>query len=61
VTAPTLLVWGEHDPIVPRANAHRNAELIADTRLELEPATAHSPLLERPEATVDLILDFLGG
>jgi hypothetical protein len=25
------------------------------------PDTAHAPLLERPEATVGLILDFLGG
>jgi pimeloyl-ACP methyl ester carboxylesterase len=61
VTAPTLLVWGEHDPVVPRAHAHRYGELIADSRLELVPDTAHAPLLERPEATVDLILDFLGG
>ncbi len=61
VTAPTLVVWGEHDRVVPRAHGERYAELIAGARLEVIADTAHAPLLERPDTTVDLILDFLAG
>jgi pimeloyl-ACP methyl ester carboxylesterase len=59
ITAPTLCLWGEHDPVVPRVHGERYAELIAGARLEIVPDTAHSPLLERPQATVAAIADFL--
>jgi pimeloyl-ACP methyl ester carboxylesterase len=59
ITAPTLCLWGEHDPVVPRAHGERYAELIAGARLEVVADTAHAPLLERPEATVAAITDFL--
>ena len=34
---PTLMIWGEHDPVVPIEAARAAAELIPDARLEVPP------------------------
>ena len=48
LTVPTLMIWGEHDPIVPIADARAAlAELIPDARLEVLPA-GHAPQLGQP-------------
>jgi pimeloyl-ACP methyl ester carboxylesterase len=50
VQAPLGLVWGEHDPVIPR----RRIEVIRGVRpeapLRIVADTAHAPMLERPEA-----------
>jgi pimeloyl-ACP methyl ester carboxylesterase len=55
-----LMVWGEHDPVVPIANAHRLKAAIARSRLDVIPAAGHVPHEEYPEATLGAILGFLG-
>ena len=35
VTVPTLMIWGDHDPVVSVADAKATAELIPDARLEV--------------------------
>jgi len=59
VRAPTLVVWGEHDGIVPRSVGQAYAEAIPDARLETVPAAGHLPHLERPLAFVELVRAFL--
>jgi pimeloyl-ACP methyl ester carboxylesterase len=59
VTAPTLLVWGEADRLVPRAYAKEFAGRLADTRLEVVAGAGHAPHLEQPEATARVVQAFL--
>ncbi|NTV65996.1 MAG: alpha/beta fold hydrolase, partial [Oscillochloris sp.] len=52
---PTLLVWGEHDRIVARAEGEALAALLPDARLELIAEAGHLPQQERPAEVVRLI------
>lgn len=59
IQAPTLVITGRPDKIVNTDNSRILAERIPDARLEvLEPA-GHLFWLERPQATLDRIVDFL--
>jgi pimeloyl-ACP methyl ester carboxylesterase len=60
ITAPTLVIWGEHDGIVARAVGEAYAQGIPDARLEVIAGTAHLPHLERPQPFADLVKRFLG-
>jgi pimeloyl-ACP methyl ester carboxylesterase len=59
VRAPTLLLWGERDALVPAVLAEAFLVAIPDARLELIPGAAHVPMLERPDATAAALLRFL--
>ena len=59
IRAPTLLVWGEHDRLVPASNAAAWAEALPDARVELIPRAGHVPMLERPEEVSRLLREFL--
>jgi len=59
VTAPTLLVWGEHDRLVPRAYAKEFAGRLADSHLEVVTGAGHAPHLEQPDATARAVQAFL--
>jgi len=59
IAAPTLLVWGEHDRLVPRAYAKAFAGRLKDTRLEVVAGAGHAPHLEQPDATARAIEAFL--
>ena len=48
VTAPTTLVWGEHDGVVPRAYAEALRDGIAGARLEIIEGAAHIPHAQQP-------------
>jgi non-heme chloroperoxidase len=50
ITAPTLLIWGDHDTVVSREEQQRLTDAIPDARLKVYPETGHSPHWERPEA-----------
>ena len=49
ITAPTLVIWGEHDARFPREEQERLVAAIPDARLLAYPQTGHSPNWERPE------------
>lgn len=49
IEAPTLIVWGEHDPLFPREQQDRLVEAIPGARLIVYPETGHCPNWERPE------------
>lgn len=57
VAAPTLLIWGDRDPVVPVAHARAVAQLIPDARLEMLPA-GHVPQLGNPERVAQLVERF---
>lgn len=51
VEAPTLVVWGERDKLVPVQLAPRTAATIPDGRLLVLPDVGHTAQLESPETT----------
>jgi pimeloyl-ACP methyl ester carboxylesterase len=55
LVVPTLLVWGEHDRIVPRGAADDLLTLVSGARLEVVPGAGHLPHQERPAAFVSLL------
>jgi pimeloyl-ACP methyl ester carboxylesterase len=59
VTAPTLVIWGENDHMVPRAHGETYASRIPKAQLAVIRGAGHSVHVEKPEATAQLILDFL--
>ena len=61
ITAPTLIVWGKQDGLVPPLYADEFARRIANSRVELVDAAAHVPQLEQLDAVSRLVTDFLRG
>jgi pimeloyl-ACP methyl ester carboxylesterase len=57
VPVPTLMIWGDHDPVVSVADARAAAELIPDARLEVLPA-GHVPQLGNPDRVAQLLEEF---
>lgn len=59
ISAPTLIVWGEADGIIPIEHGRKYQELIAGASLEVIEQSAHQPHVEQPEAFVRLVTDFI--
>ena len=49
VGAPTLLIWGDRDSLVPREHQERLASLIRSSRLATYAGVGHTPHWEAPE------------
>ena len=49
IAAPTLLVWGDRDGLLPREEQQRLAAAIPGARSQVYPETGHSPHWEHPE------------
>lgn len=60
IDTPTLIVWGEHDRLVPVGYANDFAEAIAGSRVEVIADSGHNPQLEQTDATLAIIRDFIG-
>ncbi len=60
VTAPTLVVAGDRDRLLPRAHPEAYAEGIAGARLEVVDGAGHMVPLERPGEFAALVRSFLG-
>jgi pimeloyl-ACP methyl ester carboxylesterase len=58
LSVPTLIAWGEHDPIGDPAVARALADAIPGARLELLP-TAHMPWFGEPDRTGELVESFV--
>jgi pimeloyl-ACP methyl ester carboxylesterase len=56
---PTLVVWGERDPIIPVAHAHAAQEAMPGSRLEIFAASGHFPHMDESVRFVDVLRDFL--
>lgn len=60
VTAPTLLVGADRDPITTVAAQERLAGLFPDARLVVIPGVGHLVHYEKPREAAEAIVDFLG-
>ncbi len=61
IKAPTLLLWGEQDRIMPRSYADKFAKGIAGpTTIKTIAGAGHLAELDKPAETARAILDFLG-
>lgn len=56
---PTLIIWGDQDPIVPIEHGHAAHAAIAGSRLEILKGCGHSPHVEEPRRFVGVLDDFL--
>jgi len=59
IAAPTLVISGDSDRVIPPAIAQRYHELIAGSDLLLIPQTGHLPQEERPDETVAAIVRWI--
>lgn len=57
LAVPTLMIWGDHDPVVPLAQARAVAAEIPHARLEVLPA-GHVPWLGHPDRVAALLGEF---
>ena len=60
ITAPTLLVWGESDGIVPPHYGHDFKERIANASIEVIEDAAHLVHLEQHRRVSELVAGFIG-
>jgi pimeloyl-ACP methyl ester carboxylesterase len=59
ITAPTLLIWGEQDRIMPKSYAERLAKAISGkTEIKLIAGAGHLAELDKPQAVAEAILGF---
>jgi len=61
ITAPTLLLHGAADPLMPLPAARALAALIPGARLSAFDACAHAPFLSRPDDFLDQARAFVHG
>ncbi len=57
---PTMIVWGDHDGIIPLEHAHAAHDLIPTSRLEIIRGVGHFPHVEQPDTFTELLIDFIG-
>jgi pimeloyl-ACP methyl ester carboxylesterase len=59
IKVPTLVLWGETDPLIEVASAHKFAEAIPGAKLIVYPKVGHLPQVEIPQRTADDVAAFL--
>jgi pimeloyl-ACP methyl ester carboxylesterase len=59
VRAPTLLLWGDEDRMIPFAHARRLLKSIPGARLNVIPASGHNPHVERKDEFLRQLMPFL--
>ena len=59
IKVPTLVLWGELDPLIEVAAAHKFAEAIPGAQLIIYPKVGHLPQVEIPQRTADDTAAFL--
>jgi non-heme chloroperoxidase len=52
IKVPTLILWGEQDPLFAREEQERLAAAIPDATFKVYPETGHAAHWERPEWVV---------
>ena len=59
IRAPTLVLTGDDDRVIPGASSDPLADRIPDARLVVIPGTGHLFFLEQPERTYEILSQFL--
>ena len=58
-THPTLIVWGERNPIIPASHGRAAHQAIPGSRLEIFPGAEHFPHAECAERFVEVLGEFM--
>jgi pimeloyl-ACP methyl ester carboxylesterase len=58
-TLPTVIVWSEHDPVIPVSHARATHEHLPGSRLELFPGISHEPHRRHPERFARVVAGLL--
>jgi pimeloyl-ACP methyl ester carboxylesterase len=61
IEAPTLIVWGERDSVIPIADGREMRALIPGSRLLVLPGAYHNAMVDRSKAFNTAVLGFLDG
>ncbi|HYK43261.1 MAG TPA: alpha/beta hydrolase [Thermoanaerobaculia bacterium] len=61
ITAPTLVLWGREDKLLPSSEGLALSSAISNARFEVLPATGHLPQEETPEEFSRAVSEFLRG
>jgi pimeloyl-ACP methyl ester carboxylesterase len=56
---PSLIVWGDHDRMIPVQHGRDAHELMPGSRLEIFPGAGHFPFNDDPERFVAVLTDFI--
>jgi pimeloyl-ACP methyl ester carboxylesterase len=59
ISAPTLILWGAEDRLIPGAHGAHYRACIRDAELRLIAACGHLPAIEQPQAFAEAVLGFL--
>ena len=59
INSPTLIVWGENDPVIPVKYAESFVSGINDCRFVKMLGCCHNPYLDKPEKFLDIVSEFL--
>lgn len=61
ISAPTLIVWGSNDPVIPIIHADSFVSSIQDCRLYRMDGCGHTPYVQDPHSFASEVLKFLNG
>ena len=61
ISAPTLIVWGSEDPVIPIKYADEFISSIQDCRFYKMEGSGHTPFVDNPPKFTEIVLDFLKG
>jgi pimeloyl-ACP methyl ester carboxylesterase len=56
---PTLIVWGDNDPIIPVGHGREAHDAMPGSRLEIFEGVGHFPHVEVPDEFVAALTDFI--
>ena len=60
ITAPTLILWGAQDRVLPVGQARRWAELLPDAQVAIIDDAGHLPFAEQADASLQALRTFCG-
>ncbi len=60
VSAPTLLVWGKEDRLVPPVYADEFTRRLGDARVQTVDGAGHAPQIEQPQKVARMVAEFVG-
>ncbi|MDH3192647.1 MAG: alpha/beta hydrolase [Nitrosopumilus sp.] len=59
IQAPTLIIWGSDDPVIPIEHAKEFVSAIKDCRFYRMDGCGHTPYVQDPNSFVSIVLNFL--
>ncbi|MEE8181251.1 MAG: alpha/beta hydrolase [Nitrosopumilaceae archaeon] len=61
ISAPTMIIWGSNDPVIPIQNADNFVSTIQDCRFFRMDGCGHTPYVQNPYLFASKVLEFLNG